>query len=68
MNDLKPCPFCGGTALELERCGGHYSWIQCLTCTMQGPNGATDEHNSKLYGDHTKNDRLAEELWNRRAS
>ena len=32
MNDMKPCPFCGG---EAEIIGDDYFWIQCKFCRAE---------------------------------
>jgi Lar family restriction alleviation protein len=50
---LKPCPFCGGTALRM---GGKWelSYIRCADCWAQTNLSRTQEE--------------AEEAWNRRAS
>lgn len=50
---LEPCPFCGGTHLELYRSSGY--WIRCLDCGCDGPTWGRDA-------------REAAEKWNHRAS
>lgn len=48
--ELKPCPFCGATALciDHERVDDEMSlvWVSCRGCTAQGP-FAYDEKTSK---------------------
>ena len=35
MYDLKPCPFCGGTNIRVDKCT---CMILCLSCFCKGPN------------------------------
>lgn len=62
MNELKPCPFCGGEA-RLKRINGYYGYtsdaysVECLCCgaTIKKSNGYRDLTNSVISS------------WNRRA-
>jgi hypothetical protein len=42
-----PCPFCGDDLLEMNGPGGFKAdpdcYVQCMTCTSTGPNGADFE-------------------------
>ncbi len=51
MEELKPCPFCGGKDLKFSKV---YSWICCKNkeCQVEGPMKRTEEK--------------AIEAWNRR--
>lgn len=51
MDDLEPCPFCGGRA-KIQR-GAYTKYVMCLSCEVMGPNLADD---SELIA-----------AWNRRA-
>lgn len=78
-NELKPCPFCGGTDLELkdytDRMYGFWDYkIKCKTCRayMDSPSTATVEFGNKMLK-QTRNDetkaKAKRELisaWNRR--
>lgn len=47
MSDLKPCPFCGGTAKML--CGGPGNWFaQCETCKASS-NDVGHDHAVELW-------------------
>jgi hypothetical protein len=35
-SELRPCPFCNGTDLEVMR-NGENEWIKCNTCACYGP-------------------------------
>lgn len=58
MNNLKPCPFCGGNNLE-----DRYVYIKCTDCGAEGPpvnNKCNDDHAD--FVDHER----AIEHWNTR--
>ena len=58
MNELKPCPFCGGKA-SLH--GKKYRWVQCDDCR------ASTVRVEKFYwGQHI--DEIPIQRWNRRAT
>jgi len=40
---LRPCPLCGGTALDVYAAsvGGTSAAVLCLTCRVTGPEGVT---------------------------
>lgn len=52
MSELKPCPFCQSSDLNMHRALGYF-W-RCNDCLAEGPIGETQKE--------------ADELWNRRAS
>lgn len=52
-NELKPCPFCGGTNLTMVSCEGEH-YAGCFTCHTCGPGGTSREE--------------AIEAWNRRCN
>ena len=62
MDDLLPCPFCGGktTANEIDEDGPNewYVLIECMTCGAKGPIVADTDANP--HGE-------AARRWNRRA-
>lgn len=41
--ELKPCPFCGGTDLDLVDIGEGFTAIACNTCDAFGPMGPGEE-------------------------
>lgn len=56
MIDLKPCPFCGGTDVNLrQHLATNMSWVSCGECGLEAPSetGWTDD--------------IAIEYWNTRA-
>ena len=53
MNELKPCPFCGGRKFSKFGWSDQY-WITCTGCETEGPSGETPDE--------------AIEAWNRRAA
>lgn len=70
MNELKPCPFCGGEAKihKSTECWGHgeyvgYAVVKCCKCFATG---------MKIYDREMPNnetmERLAREAWNRRTN
>ena len=48
--DLTPCPFCGGTALEVAQpLADESDWaVICQSCGTMGPDG-TREHAERLW-------------------
>lgn len=58
--ELKSCPFCGGTALELDDdllpsvglCYNH--WVCCIPCEIEGPRGATREEAIEKWNTRAK--------------
>ena len=60
MNELKPCPFCGGKALlSHDHTGLGTSYVRCEKCGLES---------IRFYKsfDHASDDEAAE-FWNRRA-
>jgi hypothetical protein len=59
MTLLYPCPFCGGTELEISFCGMSFPevWVRCNTCSTHGPH---------VPGDILSSADRAKELWNSR--
>lgn len=55
--DLKPCPFCGGTDLEIREMGEEWHVVSCNGCNAEG--------GYYLPDDSTMPEEAAE-LWNRR--
>ena len=50
--DLKPCPFCGGTELEILDIDEGFCAVACETCDAfgpmgMGPEGAREEWNHR---------------------
>ena len=43
MTELKSCPFCGGTNLQIIDVYGEGFYVDCITCTAYGPSGETME-------------------------
>jgi len=43
MSDLLPCPFCGGTDLDVKM-----MWVYCEGCSADGPTGAGYENSAIL--------------------
>lgn len=43
LEELKPCPFCGGTELEVMEIDEGFSAVACDTCDAIGPMGQGDE-------------------------
>jgi Lar family restriction alleviation protein len=69
--ELKPCPFCGGEAVQGRSFGfdshGHLDeyYIYCFTCGAKGP--AYDKENDILRLTE-RTVRKAADAWNRRAN
>ena len=62
MNELKPCPFCGGEAIIMQE---NNWWVACTDCTAEiGFDGMTDT--SGCFG-HYNTEAEAIEAWNTRA-
>lgn len=59
MNDLKPCPFCGGSAIlfKVKRNKGYVCCVECQTRTTTIHNDTDKELNWK---------QVAKNIWNRR--
>lgn len=51
--ELKPCPFCGGEAIERRAASYPVFWVKCEACEAEGPTKALEKD--------------AVEAWNRRA-
>lgn len=64
MSELKPCPFCGGTAIRDPKVKGD-TLIICSKCNAFGPdNDLTESENREASSEEL--DRLAAEKWNTR--
>ncbi len=62
MIELKPCPFCGGTASKDSKTYGNgsaYAWVFCLKCGCSTPK-------IPISLDYSAKDK-SKELWNSRA-
>lgn len=58
MNNLKPCPFCGGIA-ELKAPGyEHYSpcWCKCARCGAEGPTKSSELEAEKGWNERAQDD------------
>ena len=44
---MQPCPFCGGTDLDIEETQGYY--LICHACGARGPDGCTNLHAVDLW-------------------
>ncbi len=59
MNNLKPCPFCGGIA-ELKAPGyEHYSpcWCKCTRCGAEGPTKSSELEAEKGWNERAQKDK-----------
>ena len=64
MNELKPCPFCGGTDIQLVQDADVY--YCCMDCGTEGPWYWSSEKNP--WGKPTDTlEEFAIRAWNRRA-
>ncbi len=54
MEELKPCPFCGGKAVMRTSASKVCAWAKCTACGAE----------SSVFSDHES----AAEAWNRRAA
>jgi hypothetical protein len=43
MADLKPCPFCSSTELEMQLCGIQHMAVVCKNCLAVGPRQAINK-------------------------
>lgn len=62
MNDLKPCPFCGGEANYLTENFGEYVWVRCGVCGVQ-----TSKYYKNAIIDGKNGEERVTTAWNRRA-
>lgn len=65
MEELKPCPFCGGIA-EIKQCEypKHWYYVQCGACGC-----CTDRHIHNRFDDTAEHNlRTNIDSWNRRAN
>jgi Lar family restriction alleviation protein len=46
--ELKPCPFCGGTDVEAIDQQG-VAWVLCKSCSVDGPFGSTAEEATAVW-------------------
>ena len=73
MEQLKPCPFCGGeakTEVSYIQCGGDELLLRAAVfCKVCGV-GRTVRFNAELkpFEDFTENFNTAVDMWNRRAT
>ena len=66
MDELKPCPFCGGNAVVISAPISGVWFIQCKTCTAMI--GRKTKVVSTMHGKSYFETREAAEIaWNRRA-
>lgn len=57
MNDLRTCPFCGGSSVLL---GNVYFWVSCLDCDTESSSYETAEEAVAAW-----NSRVGDELMER---
>lgn len=63
-DELKPCPFCGGT--ELETLGSNDHYVRCSKCRAEGPTASIRMARSNFEDVNKRADALAKEAWNTR--
>jgi Lar family restriction alleviation protein len=65
-DELKPCPFCGGTNIHIpvHDDGSIFGWVQCLTCECDGPLISEIYVENKRHTAATKEKII--EAWNKR--
>lgn len=64
--ELKPCPFCGGTAALFSDCNGREAYAMCIECLARSATFtaiALESNTDSLLKYHY---RRASEAWNRR--
>lgn len=64
MNELKPCPFCGGKADLVTELNGFYAFVRCSNCyAMVQPQALVGVKRTR-----EELEKAAVEDWNRRES
>ena len=60
MSELKPCPFCGATAVEVNTYhgGGYAAWVTCRSCRVSGAVRDTVSDATKAWNHRPLEDRL----------
>lgn len=48
VNDMKPCPFCGGRPI-MRHVSYYATWIACCDCGAMGPPSESDEEAAKKW-------------------
>ena len=67
--ELKPCPFCGGSAQITHAPYAGTSYIQCTNCqAMMGRYNKTTMSGHKLFKVHCETEETVVEAWNRRVN
>lgn len=61
MDELKPCPFCGGEADLFEENFGKTVWVQCTECGL-----STSRYDKDAIVDNKNGEEWATSRWNRR--
>lgn len=59
MTDIKPCPFCGSTLVQIV-VDGYCAWIICDNCNAEGPTASVDDYDHDEIEDQSAN------KWNNR--
>lgn len=73
IQQLKPCPFCGGTSLKIESkhngthyyTGTHSATVRCQKCHARGGTASCKVEKGKYRAD-SETEQRAIEAWNRR--
>lgn len=63
MDELKPCPFCGGEANFITENFGEYVWVKCSVCGVQ-----SSKYFKNAIVDGKNGEEWAAMTWNRRVS
>lgn len=64
-DQVKPCPFCGGTDVEMANTHTAYYWIECATCGAEHSGAASG---GSSVSAHRAAARRTLEAWNTRAT